>query len=139
MLIVWNSAGADIQELSRVAETVLKSGCVYVCAFGEGCERLHDIFDETIVAWEAIPEERPVDTGNWPERHIMTTWHEKEPPEDAIWFFLNNSFVEEELSEECRAGVVISIGALPEQVRTIRSALTQPDEFIEAWLEGNKN
>ncbi|MCO6511076.1 MAG: hypothetical protein J5I65_09810 [Aridibacter famidurans] len=139
LLIVWHSAGADVDELFHIAETALKSGCVYVCTFGKGCESLHDILDETVVAWETIPEDRPIDTGNWDENHIMTTWHDDELLEDAIWFFLNNTFVDEGLTKDCRAGVVLAIGASPEEEMKIRSALTQPEEFSAEWVESTEN
>ena len=44
---------SDASQLStklvfRAAEQLLASGAVYICSWGPGCERVHDLFDE---AW----------------------------------------------------------------------------------------
>lgn len=45
-LLVADTTQNDVAPLSRFAESLLASGCVYFCTWGPGCERAHDIMDE---------------------------------------------------------------------------------------------
>lgn len=64
---------------NRVAEWLVKSGCLYVVAWGIECEKWHDTVD-----WNVIEE---FDYGDIPDdRVIVTTWHADEPLSEAMWF-----------------------------------------------------
>jgi hypothetical protein len=63
------------------ATALIRSGARYVCCWGPDCERLHDCFDEAegaLSGWDASDGS-----------HVMTTWHDDEPLEEALWFALN--------------------------------------------------
>ena len=76
------AVSADV--LSKFSFDALNSGMVYFCAWGNGCERFHDIVDEILVEDDlaekrfAGPNENDV---------VMTTWHDHDSPEDALDFF----------------------------------------------------
>ena len=61
----------------------LRSGMVYFCAWGPGCERFHDIVDEVVV--EDQMGER-IFVGNNESDTIMTTWHDDEPLHEVSIF-----------------------------------------------------
>jgi hypothetical protein len=64
---------------NRIAEWLVKSGCLYVVAWGVECEDWHDTVDWTVL--EAF------DFGDIPDdKFVMTTWHEDEPLSEALWF-----------------------------------------------------
>lgn len=57
----------------------MESGCLYFIAWGVACETWHDTMDWTVL--EAF------DFGEIPDdRFVMTTWHDKEPLSEALWF-----------------------------------------------------
>ena len=115
-LLVWDSHDEGVDTVSHVAERVLASGCIYLCAWGHGCERVHDIFDEILTGEDADPANDSV---------VMTTWHADESLEDALWFFLRSTAPDERYEESCRSGVVILIGDQDNNATIVRHALAQ--------------
>ena len=64
---------------NEVASWLVQSGCLYFIAWGVDCESWHDAVDWTVL--EAF------DFGDVPDdRFVMTTWHDKEPLSEALWF-----------------------------------------------------
>ena len=49
-LLAWDAAAVAAEEISKVASRLLAAGCVYICAWGSDCSRVHDIFDEADLA-----------------------------------------------------------------------------------------
>ena len=119
-LLVWDSQEESVATVSHVVEQVLESGCVYVCAWGRGCERVHDIFDETLVGNDPDPADDSI---------VMTTWHADESLEDALWFFLRCTVPQERFEPSCRSSVVILFGSAGEHAVSVRRALAQPEDF----------
>src|SRR5438132_45417 len=66
-LIAWDARSASDERIRSMASKLLRAGCVYVCCWGPGCERVHDGFDLTDL------ELRP--DGQW----AMSTWHSRDP------------------------------------------------------------
>lgn len=67
-----------------VAKELVRSGCLYLMAWGQECEAWHDAVDMANIEqfdFKEIPE----------ESFIMTTWHEEEPLSEALWFCKNNA------------------------------------------------
>jgi len=63
----------------EVASWLVESGCLYFIAWGVDCEAWHDTVDWSVL--EAF------DFGDIPDdKFIMTTWHDKEPLSEALWF-----------------------------------------------------
>lgn len=82
-------------DISHAAEILLKEGNLYFCTWGPDCQRAHDIYDEVIVINEI-------------QYLVMTTWHEDESLDDALWFVLNLAALHEKNSDDCST-IVISI------------------------------
>lgn len=77
-VIIVSEAEVTQEWCKRVTEWLLKSGCLYVVAWGTECEKWHDTVD-----WLNVEEF----DGNIPEdRFVMTTWHTDEPLSEAMWF-----------------------------------------------------
>ena len=113
---------SDASQLStklvfRAAEQLLAFGAVYICSWGPGCERVHDLFDEAVVGDGSGPSESP---------SIMTTWHETETLEEALWFALDAAAPADCFAKSCKSLVAISV-ASAEWSSIIRAAYTDPD------------
>ena len=83
VVIVEDQATPDWQY--RVCQWLVKSGSMYVMAWGNGCEAWHDSIDLAHLEdskYEQIPE----------EKLVITTWHENEPLKDVFWFSKNLAF-----------------------------------------------
>jgi len=77
---------ASTELISEFAYAALTSGMVYFCAWGQDCERFHDIVDELIVEDEIGAHLfAGADAGDT----IMTTWHEADTLDEALDFFIN--------------------------------------------------
>jgi hypothetical protein len=64
---------------NQVSEWLVKSGCLYVVAWGTECKDWHDTVDCSVL--------EEFDYGDIPnDRFIMTTWHANEPLSEAMWF-----------------------------------------------------
>jgi len=63
----------------EVSEWLITSGCHYCVAWGVGCEVWHDSVD-----WANLKRH---DFGDIPDdQFVMTTWHDKDPLSEAMWF-----------------------------------------------------
>jgi hypothetical protein len=122
-LVVWD-APQQSDVLLNFARKLLDAGAVYVCAFGEGCERVHDAVDEVVVTGNREPDANHV---------IMTTWHAHESLDDALWFALYTAFPAAAYESTCRAIVVLTIGA-QRHVEALRRDLAAPQAFSERVL-----
>jgi hypothetical protein len=99
-----DATSAAAASLYQFAEQLLRTGCVYVCSWGPGCEYVHDIFDETVVELE-------VDAG-LQLGTVMTTWHNDMPLTEAIDFFASWAKPDDELREGCNSAVAVAVAHL---------------------------
>lgn len=67
---------------SLVSDWLVRSGCLYLMAWGNNCSSWDDSVDEANID-QFFPAESPDD------RFVMTTWHEGESLEDVFWFAKN--------------------------------------------------
>jgi hypothetical protein len=114
-LVAWDAAGVPEAEVAGLAERLLAAGCVYICTWGSGCERVHDIFDHVDVT--RSPE------GPW----VMSTWHD-EPFDEALWFLLFAAYPDPSFADTCCSAVVVSIGMAGCAAAT-RTAMQDPSSF----------
>ena len=69
---------------ARVSAWLVKTGCLYMCAWGTDCSEWDTSVDMANIkanCYEEIPE----------DRFVMTTWHKNEPLAEAFWFAKNNA------------------------------------------------
>jgi hypothetical protein len=85
LFVAADTTRSTPEALAEFARAALMQGMVYLCAWGPGCERFHDIVDEIIVedltAGHLVPGPNASDT-------IMTTWHANETLDEALDYFL---------------------------------------------------
>jgi hypothetical protein len=129
-LVLCDSHEYDANAIGSFAESLLVQGAVYVCAWGPDCERVHDIFDEEIVG--GGPEVPRFSDG------VMTTWHDNEDLDDALFFFLLCTYPDDEFSETCCSALVISVGN-SDWADLARAALSKPSEFLRRVSNDGKS
>ena len=119
-LVVWNARHVEPAMIGAVVESLLKSGCTFLGAWGDDCGRVHDIADEVLVereVYRGIPSD------------VMTTFHPNESLNDALWFVLNLSAPMADDADNYKETVVVSIGASPGTNAALRRALVDTAEF----------
>ena len=111
-LLVADTTQISEETLGSFSRALLQSGCSYFCAWGMGCERAHDLFDQECLFTPAV---------------IMTTWHADESLDDAIWYFLRTTFPDDAYWDTTGSAVAIVVGDSPSashverRLRDIRS------------------
>jgi hypothetical protein len=85
MFSAFDARDATDDDLARFALRVLEQGCAYVCAWGEKAGRVELAFDR--VAVDAQLAGRP-----YVPDVLMTTSHEDESLDDALWFAVVTAF-----------------------------------------------
>jgi hypothetical protein len=99
LLLAWDARSASADDISALADSALDQGLVYLCAWGAGCERVHDVFDEVCVDRELR---------GLPGSGVMTTWHDDESLEAAAQFAVQLAHPAPESATGC--GTVLAVG-----------------------------
>ena len=94
-LLVADTTQVAAETLGSFSRALLSSGCSFFCAWGPGCERAHDLFDEECLFASAV---------------IMTTWHDDEPLDEAIWYFLRTTFPHDAYWHGTHSALAIVVG-----------------------------
>jgi hypothetical protein len=79
LFTAFDASSLTDDQLGSFATSMLEAGCAYVCAWGVDARRVEDAFD-----WVAVNAElagKP-----FVEEVMMTTSHESESLDDALWF-----------------------------------------------------
>lgn len=115
-----------VQVISEFAQEALGAGMVYLCAWGQGCERFHDIVDECLVE-DDLGARRFV--GVTANDVVMTTWHNDETLEEALDFFTTCAVPTDGFAEDSSFRLVLSVGH-PDWAATAREFLGSAKFFI---------
>lgn len=118
MLVLDARAVADAA-IRQAAGQLLRQGAVYFCTWGPDCGRVHDLVDAAILEGHRHESD---------ESLILTTWHESEPFDEALWYFLNTTCPADAFFEDCRSAVAISVGSR-EWAGQLRVVLGDPRAF----------
>src|SRR5882762_11928555 len=101
LLFAADARGVSDHALREHCTHLLKAGARYACFWGPDCSRVHDACDLAAM-----------DLGfNRDDAVIMTTWHDREPLKEAVWFAANAAFPDEAYLKADAALVAISIGS----------------------------
>ena len=106
LFIAADTTSTRTEMISRFAEEALSRGMVYCCAWGPGCEKVHDTVDDAVVASEALRERFPLGTSG---DTVMTTWHADEKLTDGLEFFVWNSCPTVSYINESNVWLVLSV------------------------------
>ena len=115
VLLLAYEHGDTPAHLADTLGKLLDAGCVYLCAWGPGCEHVHDTMDDIVL-------ERELEGG--PEQTIMTTWHANELLADTVDFTLQWARPDDALAQGCDAIVLAAVGN-PVWATELRNAAQQ--------------
>jgi hypothetical protein len=107
--------------LNTIAAWIVKSGCLYVVAWGVACEAWHDSVD-----WAVL---EVFNYGDIPDDHfVMTTWHNNEALSEALWFAGQCAFHPDvELTETVILHIAVEARA-SQMLQTYRDSQVLADE-----------
>jgi hypothetical protein len=100
VIIVDENVTSDWQSL--VSAWLVKSGCLYMMAWGKECKTWDDSVDYANLEefnFGDIPE----------EKFVMTTWHEDEPLKEVFWFAKHSAF---HPTEELQNTLILHISSM---------------------------
>jgi hypothetical protein len=117
LLLAWDAPTEDQTQLRGIMQPLVDRGLVYFCAWGQGCQAVHDAVDMCDIERENHAAK--------PELFIMTTWHDDEPLEDAVWFFKELALPDETHGVPSFDRFAVAVGNL-EWADTITRALLKP-------------
>lgn len=96
---------------ARISKWIVDTGCLYMMAWGKNCSSWDDSVD--------IANLEDHNLGEIPDsQFVMTTWHDDEPLEEAMWF--------------CRFAAHHSEVALPNVIVVHIAETAQRDEILAA-------
>ena len=124
--IAWDARNASTEAVAAVVKRLLDAGAAYISTWGPDCNRVHDIADEI---------RSPVgESGDRTDSVVMTTWHENESLEDALWFFLFNTFPDGSFEQTTRSGLAVIVGNR-DWGAVIPGGLRDPEAFAARTLK----
>lgn len=111
-LVVSDFDALSDEALNELSRQLIDQGCVYLCCWGNGCERFHDLFDQQWMNGGFDPQS--TDT-------IMTTWHANESLEGFLRFGLFFTEPSCGFRERCNTTIVIVINdsATAKKIRAV--------------------
>lgn len=118
-LIAWDATGVSIEAALPVARRLIRTGCVYLCCWGPGCDTIEVACD---LAWMEVHPDEPFGPV------CLTTAHANESLSEALWFLLNCACPDDVYFDGCRAAMAVSIGS-PTWAAELRGALSDPGGF----------
>ena len=122
LLIVADFQAVSTDTIADVAKHLFASGLTYICVWGPDCERVHDIFDSVYIG----------DGSSEPQHSFMSTWHDDEPLDEALWFFLQCAFPpDSDITTTSR--LAVTIGSL-EFAAWVEDALSDVPAFVSRML-----
>ena len=120
-LCAFDADTEDDQTLEAFASRLMAAGCYYVCAWGSGCERVHDLVDDVLIRENAESAKLPAET--WDETFVMTTWHERDTLDEAVWYAIFTA-----ISDEHENSTVLAV-ASPRYADQVERRLTDTERL----------
>ena len=133
-LLAWDAREVDAAVIAQLARKLLDAGAVYICTWGPGRERIHDIVNQRSNG-QQINDQQAAGPNPPPaaSRVVVTTGHEEDPLAEAIWHALYCSMPDEPLAEGCGSTLGITIGS-PAWAADVRAAFSDPIGFNSRLL-----
>ena len=106
LLVVADMTEVSTDIISQFAYAALKSGMVYFCAWGPGCERFHDIVDEV-----CVEDDLGARLFVGPNSHdvMMTTWHDDDTLDEAVEYLTNSTYPTDGFAEGSEYWIAICV------------------------------
>ncbi len=106
LLLVWDARAAGARTVARLIRARLLDGLAFLCAWGPGSDRVHDLADEEIVLGRFHGRLPPETDRNV----VVTTWHADEALAETMTFFLSDITPAADYRRTCRTRLVGVIG-----------------------------
>ena len=116
LFLALDATGVNDEPIGQLARKLLAQGVAYVCAWGPGCDRVHDIFDAELAAQGLVGEEDAL---------VATSWHADDTLDEALWFALFAACPKEELLET-GGSVLALVVAREDWAEHVRRRLADP-------------
>ncbi len=106
--LVMDASRVDDETIRELVRALLGAGAAYFATWGPGCQRVHDLIDAQ------RPEDEP-----GPDDVVMTTWHDDENLDEAIWESIYVAMPAGRYEDGCDAvvAIVVDAPAAAEQIR----------------------
>lgn len=101
VLLVCDASNIENAVVVNLAQRLIDRGMRYFCAWGNDCERVHDLVDSVIVQNDPDETEDSV---------IMTMWFGDESLDEALWNLLYVAFPTKDYEKDCHADLAIIVG-----------------------------
>jgi hypothetical protein len=124
-LLGINDQHVTDDERHTLSAALVKTGCRYACCIGFDCSQWDTSID--IAYLETDKDYDPSE-----ERFVMTTWHEDEPMEDTVNFFLNCTQFDDYVFSK---RIIMFIGQNEEKKQEIRDLIIANKEGRREYLE----
>lgn len=130
LFLALDARNVSSDALAAFAQKTYRQGLAYLCAWGPDCERVHDVFDATLVEDDEIRQD-------WDEHDsvVMTAWISDESLDEALSQALNDSLPHRRYERTCDAllAVVVRNDTWAEDVRRrLADAEALSRDFLEA-------
>jgi hypothetical protein len=116
VMTAFDATRLDDATLYAFARRLILAGCRYVCTWGPDSERVHDIFDAANIDLDESLK----------EIFVMSTWHDDESLDEALWYATQCAWVEE-LQDHSQHVLVL---AAPEYADHVTNRLVNLDKLI---------
>jgi hypothetical protein len=126
LLIAADARGVSTDVIASVAARLLSAGLIYICVWGPDCERVHDVFDEVYVG----------DGCTEPDFTLMSTWHDDESLDEAVWYFTQCAFPPDTEIEKT-SYVAVAVGR-PDWAEVINTDLSDVPVFTRRMLDNEE-
>ncbi len=103
LFVAVDTRRIDDRRLREVADALVGKGLVCCCAWGPDCQRVHDQIDHAAFVENSLTE------GS--DDVVMTTTHEGESLQEALWFFAVCAFVTPKYEAECTDWIAASVAS----------------------------
>ncbi len=90
--LVYSTEYTTKEEMERVSNWIVSSGCRFAVCAGVECSQWHDAIDWAYISSD--PNYSPPES-----RFVMTSWHEEESLEEVVWFWLMCTFCDDDIFE----------------------------------------
>lgn len=127
LFVAADVGAADAADLVDWATPLVLGGCRGMAAWGANCTLVDDAFDWAVV-WEEIQQDRELEL-------VMTTWHDKDSLEEALWYFLRSmpQVSAPELGD--RYSMVAVVEDRGDWLERVRAAFADPEGFCDHLLD----
>ena len=98
VFLAMDASAVEANRLATFSRKLIAQGMVYLCVWGPDCERVHDVFDA-----------ESIERGETDEDFLMTTSHDDEELDDALWFALFSTLPSEDYIETCGALIAVVV------------------------------